>query len=317
MKKICAILVTYNREKYLEKLLKSLIEQSYKINSCIIVDNHGTDNTKNMLLANNIIKEFDIQENKLYKNIYENINFYYFYNSINSGGAGGFNKAFEILLNLDEQFDYVWVMDDDVLPEKDCLEKLKANMKEEIGICIPNRSDEKFKDYAVTRFNLKNPFLVYMQKKKKVGNFINKLYEIYDMPFEGPLFNAKIIKKVGLPDKEYFIFYDDSDYCQRCLKYSRALFITDAILHKQIIPKENKSKRLNWRHYYSYRNCIYFDKKYGKNWFVKNLTPKLFIIELMIKNIILFRFYNLKIILKEYKDANKNIRGKTIEPGCI
>ena len=206
---------------------------------------------------------------------------------------------------------------DDVLPEKDCLEKLKANMKEEIGICIPNRSDEKFKDYAVTRFNLKNPFLVYMQKKKKVGNFINKLYEIYDMPFEGPLFNAKIIKKVGLPDKEYFIFYDDSDYCQRCLKYSRALFITDAILHKQIIPKENKSKRLNWRHYYSYRNCIYFDKKYGKNWFVKNLTPKLFIIELMIKNIILFRFYNLKIILKAYKDANKNIRGKTIEPGSI
>ena len=156
-----------------------------------------------------------------------------------------------------------------------------------------------------------------MQKKKKEENLINKIYEIYDMPFEGPLLDMKIVKKVGLPDKEYFLFYDDSDYCQRCLKYSKGLFITDAILHKQIIPKEIKTKKLNWRNYYSYRNCIYFDKTYGDNWFVKNFTPKLFILELIIKNIILFRFYNLKIILKAYKDAKNNIRGKSVEPGSI
>lgn len=318
MKKVCVVIVTYNRSKYLCNLLNELYNQTYVIDTIIILDNHSTDNTQEILIDKGIINHKDnVLEDKLYQSDRDNIKYYYYYSSTNSGGSGGFNKAFSIFNKIDNKFDYLWVMDDDVLPEKDCLEKMVNNMSDEYGLCLPNRSDDKFKDYAVIRHNMKNPFVVYMQRKTKIYNLDKEYYDIQDMPFEGPLIDVNVVKKVGLPDKDYFIFYDDTDYCRRCLKYTKAKLISNAILHKQIIPKENKSSKMNWRNYYSYRNCIYFDKTYGENWFVKNLSPRIFILEIYLKNIILLRFYNLKIIKKAYKDGMKNIRGKTIEPGSM
>lgn len=41
---------------------------------------------------------------------------YYFRNTENAGGAGGFAKLFELSMSL--SWDYLWVMDDDVYPDR-------------------------------------------------------------------------------------------------------------------------------------------------------------------------------------------------------
>ena len=45
MAKICCIIVTYNRKKYLIKELDALIHQSYPIEGFIIINNDSPDDT--------------------------------------------------------------------------------------------------------------------------------------------------------------------------------------------------------------------------------------------------------------------------------
>lgn len=310
-KKIYAVLVTYNRKEYLNKLLANLVNNSL-LSGILILDNNSTDGTENSLIEKKIIE--DATKEKLHVSKYNEKTILYYKNNENTGGAGGFNKAFSIISNFD--LDYIWVMDDDVMPGKNCLNKLIDNMSEEVAICIPNRSDENYNDIAVVDFNLSNPFLINQKRKKIVRKFSDdNVISVVDMPFEGPLIKFEVVKKVGLPNEKMFIFYDDTDYARRCLQFGKILFVKNAILHKQIIPKIENSYEFNWRSYYMYRNSMYFENKYGKNIIVRKVNPFLTYFFASIKSIFKFKFKNLKILKMAYKDyKNKNF-GKTVNPG--
>ena len=71
----------------------------------------------------------------------------------------------------------------------------------------------------------------------------------------------------------------------------------------------------NWRFYYLIRNNIIFDKKYGKNWSVKHISPNLLLlhhIALSIRDHHLKN--NLPIILKAWTDGRHNRMGKRVNP---
>ena len=310
-------MVTFNRKEYLEKLLNSFNNQTKKINSVLIVDNHSNDGTDDFLYKNGYINEK--VENKLLTNKKDKINYLYFRTKDNLGGAGGFNQAFKIVKKLD--FDYIWVMDDDVLPEDDCLEKLLKYQTEDTMITIPNRTKSGYIDVITTNINLSNPFKVFMKKKTSiVATDIEKgieVVDICDMPFEGPLMNMQLIKKVGLPDPKYFLQFDDTDYATRALEYTNIKFVVNAILEKQIIlPIErDKNKLMNWKDYYAYRNDILYCRKYGKNIFVRNITPILLWGDLTLRAIYRRKFKNFKVINKAFKDGYRANIGRTVNPG--
>ena len=44
--KVATVTVTYNRKDLLIKNIEAILNQTYKTDSIIIVDNHSTDNTK-------------------------------------------------------------------------------------------------------------------------------------------------------------------------------------------------------------------------------------------------------------------------------
>ncbi len=73
--------------------------------------------------------------------------------------------------------------------------------------------------------------------------------EVVDMPFEGPLFTREIVEKTGVPDKNYIILYDDSDYARRALNYTKIRYIPSAMLHKAIIPVRDKKQCMTWKDY--------------------------------------------------------------------
>ena len=110
MANIAAIVVTYNRKVLLRECLQALLNQESTEMDIILIDNCSTDGTQEYIS--------DILQNdhvKLYRT------------ETNIGGAGGFNYGMKIAVSLG--YDYLWLMDDDSIPEKKALQSIwKAHL---------------------------------------------------------------------------------------------------------------------------------------------------------------------------------------------
>ena len=140
------------------------------------------------------------------------------------------------------------------------------------------------------------------------------------MPFEGPVVEMSLLRKVGIPDSGFFIEYDDSDFAQRLQQYSEIVFATKAQLHRQLAVKVDPSivkseEPYNWRNYYKIRNNIIFDKRYGKNWKVRQLSPLILIAHHLVLSIRHRHLkLNLPIIWKGFWDGVFQRMGKRVDP---
>lgn len=91
---------------------------------------------------------------------------------MNTGESGGFNKGIEITLK--NQSDYIWIMDDDVLPETDCLELLIDAMIYDIGSAVPNRTDDNFTDMVVTNLDMKSALKFSLPRRTLIRHPLEK-----------------------------------------------------------------------------------------------------------------------------------------------
>lgn len=315
MKSVCVMVVTYNRKEYLKQLIENgILNQTYPIEKLLIFDNYSSDGTDQMLMNLGVIDKNEV--GVINESTYKGIKILYYRNNTNEGGSGGFNGGLKISGELG--CDLIWTMDDDVLPDPDCLAKLIQKIDGKHRVCIPSRTDERYTDYAIINVNMNNPFLYNVEsKKKKIRNeqIDGDSVVVQDMPFEGPLFDTSIVREIGLPKKELFIFYDDSEYAYRASLVTDILYVKDAILHKQIIPKKDNSRMMGWRAYYAYRNQYWFNKTYEKNLFVKKLRPLFNHMDLCLRAIIKRKWGNIRVLNKAYHDGTKGLLGKTVSPG--
>ena len=90
MKKILAIIVTYNRKEDLENCISSLQEQSVHDFDILVVNNGSSDGTKEYL---------------------DNKNGIIVIHQENLGGAGGFHAGMKYMMEHD--YEWLWMMDDD------------------------------------------------------------------------------------------------------------------------------------------------------------------------------------------------------------
>lgn len=320
MDSVCVLMVTYNRVNTLLKTIDGLKKQDYPISGLFIFNNNSTDSTEKTLKDKGLLEQEEYRTEQLYSFERPGFKFYYFKSEKNLGGAGGFSKGIKMVSQL--KFDLVWIMDDDVLPESNCLELLINQMdKANVGVAIPNRSDKNFDDKACINFDFKDYRKFWTEMRKtKIDIPMDKEYLfICDMPFEGPLVKRKLLKKVGIPDDGFFIEYDDSDYAQRLQKFSKMIMVPQAILHRQLAKKERDKEHqpmpYNWRNYYKIRNNILFDKRYGENWKVRQLSP----IILLVHHVMLSKQQhnfckNFPIIIKAFFDGVFKRMGKKVKP---
>lgn len=315
MRTVCVIIITYNRKDLLRNLLEHLKQQSYPISCILLVDNNSLDGTSNMLSELGYIKECIPGE--IVCNTIANWKFMYLKNKENTGGSGGFAKAFDLAKNL--PYDVIWAMDDDVAPASDCLETLMKYLTDEAQMVIPCRGDDNFKDYAIQHYNLSNPFYFKVNQRKRDKILFSEIKEPYvvveDMAFEGPLMTRKLIQKIGIPDKNYFILFDDTDYAHRASEVTQIRYVRKALLKKMIIP--NSSIRWSWKSYYNFRNSVFFEKRYGKNWMVRNISPLLRLLDLLTRALLKCNFYRIKWLIKGYSDGVHSRMGKTYAPSEI
>ena len=267
--KIAAVIVTFNRKSLLLQTIKSLKNQSRKIDNIYIIDNESTDGTYEELLNNGYILDEEYDKSKQYKSKIDNVT--YIRLPENSGGAGGFYEGIKVAHI--EGNDWVWLMDDDVCPRLDALEnyeKFIISSNRELGALMGVRYFEnRAFSFESKRHDFKNCFSLDFKKDTVEISDIEKgePIRIYDFPFEGPIINCKVIDKIGYPNKEFFIIADDTDYCIRINEIAPIYIIPNVKIDRMISPYIDYN--FGWKDFYAIRNIVYLNKKYGENKGVK------------------------------------------------
>lgn len=252
--KIAAVVVTYNRKKLLIECLDAIKEQTFKPHTVFVVDNASTDGTKDW-----------VQEKGYYNAVVSEIRFAYVQLPTNQGGAGGFYNGIKTTQFSEEHFDAVWVMDDDGLPEKDCLKKLSEYLTQYDYLAPMVVSVE---DSSRLAFNHKGDYSI-----EKLRNTYGDFVPDYACPFNGILYSRKLIDTIGYPIPELFLWGDEQNYNMRAIDAGfRPYTIISAVHHhpsdrvilaktlwgRQIVIAPNK-----WRGYCLWRNTIF---NHHKKW---------------------------------------------------
>lgn len=312
---VCALVVTYNRSEYLNVLLDGLFGQTHRLDKLVIFDNCSTDDTQSLLSLRGLIA-FPLADGGRSVLLHGGIEVHCIRNAVNSGGSGGFHDGLDYALKLG--CSYVWAMDDDVVPDTDCLLKLISQMTDGRRICIPNRTGNGFVDNAITEVNMSNPFRYSVGMRKtaiSADDLSDEVTLVKDMPFEGPLIDVSLIKEIGLPNSELFIIFDDTEYCHRALKKTTVGFVRSAHLRKQIVPKAEHGRLMGWKDYYGYRNQYWFDATYGCNVFVQKIRPVLSVCDLILRAIMRRKWSNIRVLKRAYADGTSGLLGKRVNPG--
>lgn len=250
---IIAVVVTYNRRELLKRNIACL-RLNTPVSSIVVVNNGSTDGTGAWL---------DEQEGLTV--IHQE----------NVGGSGGFYRGIQYAYQAGA--DWIWCMDDDVFPRPDCMEYLLPYTHEPgVGILAPRRlmAGQIFTN-DFQKVNLSNPFAsMYQQKLKK--QVVNGPVDICGTAFEGLCISRKAVAEIGLPNKELFIFCDDTDYCLRAvLAGFRILYIPSALMDKEKFFSndnwEERNRKKKWKRFYQVRNSTYLNHHYGRNWWVRYL----------------------------------------------
>jgi len=274
---IAVVIVTYNRKKFLLECLASIRNQSHKPDVIYIIDNLSTDGTPEFLLDNKYIPKLpvsDLKKNQLinYKissilKPEESININYVRKFENDGGAGGFYLG--IKLAYEDGFDWIWCMDDDVIPDKNCLlemVKVASDISNKFDVLQPDRiwgNNLEFHWNYGSKINLTNPFKPLGSSSVNVTDFPKEnVINIVSFPFEGPMFKRKVIETIGNVDIRFFINYDDADYSMRVIQagFKIGLVSKSFMIKKLWTPQ--KGVTLDFRLYYSVRNLIILERKY-------------------------------------------------------
>lgn len=238
---ILAIVVTYNRLTLLKRCVESLLSQTYKSFDILIVNNGSTDGTKEWL---------DTVPESILRIHQDNL-----------GGAGGFYTGQKY--GFENGYDWIWMMDDDGVPDCRQLEfLLEAAKKYNLKVLNPLVCD------------INNPDVLSLNGDSITKYQLSEVTTKVTCPFNGTFINRHAIEKAGLIKKEMFIWGDEVEYRQRLRNFGFEMHtVTNAIhLHppmkiviRKVIPFCNKFrvkvKPQKFSRYY-YRNLGYFNFNY-------------------------------------------------------
>jgi rhamnopyranosyl-N-acetylglucosaminyl-diphospho-decaprenol beta-1,3/1,4-galactofuranosyltransferase len=189
-RRISAVVVTYNRLELLQRLVKVLADLP-GLDEVLVVDNASTDGTGDWLAT--------LSDGRVLARTLEH----------NTGGAGGFHEGMRWAVERDP--DLVWLMDDDGLPEPECLAQLLAHAAD-LDLWGPVVVDESDTERLVFPIRLPGGARVVHAMADVRRAAPDGLIRGIVIPFNGVLVTRALVEQIGLPRAEFFIWGDDHEY---------------------------------------------------------------------------------------------------------
>lgn len=285
---ICAVIVTYNRLDKLKKALAAYDKLTRQPSSILLVDNGSTDGTKEYLR--------DWQQKKcLYEKHVISLD-------RNTGGSGGFYEG--IRQGCETGCRWIWVADDDAYPYPDSFEQLEKYLTADYAaICAGIHSPDGIDTWHRRRIRSGLLFI----KEERIGEAEYKdVFELDLFSYVGTLLSVEAVKKAGLPEKDFFINYDDTEHSIRMAKEGKIICVPSAVVYHD--SPGVTSDTLNWKKYYAVRNKLYSYKKHFRRRYGFLLQCYYFTkaIVMMMKR---HNVQEFRIVRKAIKDGNKGILG--------
>ncbi len=242
---VLAIVVTYNRSHMLPGCLTAIQKQTVPCH-ILVVDNASTDDTQEVLRPFLDDKTFTWRAEK------------------NLGGAGGFHVGMR--LGVQKGYQYLWIMDDDAYPEPTALEAL-LDAGAQVGTYGFLCSSVLWTDGTSCRMN---------RQKISAGwaDHLNLMQHgivaVDQATFVSCLFPAKIVRDVGLPIADFFIWGDDVEYTRRiavrhvlpCYLAGKSIVIHHMVQNTGSDISTDSPERLD-RYAFAYRNENFLYRQEG------------------------------------------------------
>ncbi|WGL51525.1 glycosyltransferase family 2 protein [Nocardioides sp. BP30] len=208
-RRITAVVVTYNRLALLQELLERL-DTVAELDEVLVLDNASSDGTGEWLagLEGGATGSPGESEHRAVPVLARTL-------TSNRGGAGGFHDG--LAWAMERGADLAWLMDDDGLPQRDCLARLlRADELDERGgldFWGPVVVDRAKPDRLVFPIRLPGGTRVVhdladVRNAAGAGGRIEGIV----IPFNGVLVTRELVSRIGLPREEYFIWGDDHEY---------------------------------------------------------------------------------------------------------
>lgn len=241
--KVYIILVNYNGIADTKECLKSLQNITYPNYDVIIVDNASKDHDA-------LMQDKEIQNNAIL-----------IFSKYNNGFSDGNNQGIAYALN--HNADYVLLLNNDTIVEKDFLEALvsTAEKHSDTGIVTGNifyYSQPDMLWYSNGSFDKKTCITEMVQPTE---------YEETKITFACGclmLIRASVLQQIGMLSDKFFLYSEDTDFCCRVAKAGYQLYWTkkSVIYHKVSASTINNS---DFQQYYLVRNNLLMIEQYSTN----------------------------------------------------
>ena len=271
--KIYILILNYNCSQETVELYRNILELYKDEIRILIIDNHSKPSDKDYL------KNYIPHSNLIL-------------NNENRGYAGGNNVGIDI--GLKEKVDYIWILNPDIRLVKDTLPVLLETIKDDpslaaVGPRILKREnpDVIFTDGEKLLMDEKCSTHQKYHGKSKFEIPATIDYDIDYVDGSCILINAKALSELGNLPEEYFLYFEETDWCYRAKKngWNLAVNSNANVYNLTSLKKETF-------HYYFMRNRLIFSKKFHPNY----------------KEV---RRYYVKLLLKEFLNR---FQGKYLNP---
>ena len=269
--RVTAVSVTYgDRADFFKKVLKRLSEIP-EVEKVVLIENQVS--AESSATFDKLEREFPIlMRHKM---------------GYNSGSAKGFFEGIKLALDNDAEF--IYLLDDDNLPEPAAISELEKAWNERVTsgispLCLLSyRPDRELYKTAVDTNNpfamlgLPNSFLGFSLFKSSytLQNF-NLKGNVAVAPYGGMFFHRQLIDQIGFPDPSYYLYGDDYDFSYRISEQGGGIFLVQESIVQDLETSFhlNKKKKLDNRYfksnskvqlYYTVRNGIRFESKFVTN----------------------------------------------------
>lgn len=239
--KILVGIVTFNRRNLLERCITSINDQTYKNFELVVINNSSTDSTEHYLEKNKI--KHITQENK--------------------GASFGWKKLIELAKS--NNYDYLWLMDDDGYPDRSSLEiltsqikKKKYNILNSLVLNIENHSELAF-GLPVLDANFFPKIFSIPRKIIKINKLNNMALYPFCHLFNGSLISVEALKKVGNINTKFKMYGDELDLYYRIKKLGDCFTVIKSLHYH---PKPNFSRINTVKAKYLFYNTLIINKTY-------------------------------------------------------